>query len=428
MAIAALASLTATPASAKPKSNAEVGLKLAKDGDCVSAVPILEAAEEAEHRPVTAGALAQCHLALGEILLARDLWRALAEEDRESRWSARDKAAHELAKKRVKELDARIPRIQLDVAPRPEGLKVTVAGRKIKDLDRPIDVAPDEKISIVVSAKGYRKVEQSVVVSEREIETVSIRLVKVGKGEGKGEEGDAPEDDEPEPIRPERDARPDKWIGARFRGYLAPQFYVNAFAEGGRTYFFPGAGISFYGYTGDVDLVGTLAYASYATAPAPYKPFDAPSTEWEIVESDLHSLTATLDIVGAFPLTDARDLWFRIGGGVGVGWMFAGDLLRTQAYPASGKSDDPYAYKPCRGPNNPAGTYRYCNQLDKDADRYGGPDRAWGDGGARPIFYPWVALPEVGLEWDPMPDLGFELEIALTLSGLMTGFGVKYGL
>src|SRR4029078_13224649 len=63
---------------------------------------------------------------------------------------------------------------------------------------------------------------------------------------------------------------------------------------------------------------------------------------------------------------------FRIGAGIGVGWMFAGDLGRTQAYPQWGPWDDPASYVKCSGPNSPAGQFRCCNQLDKDADHYNG--------------------------------------------------------
>ncbi len=76
--------------------------------------------------------------------------------------------------------------------------------------------------------------------------------------------------------------------------------------------------------------------------------------------------------------------------------------------------------------DDPAGTYRYCNALDKDKTRYGEVDKGWGDGGARPIIYPWIALPEVGLSFWPDDRWAIDVDLGLTISGFMGGLGGRY--
>jgi hypothetical protein len=78
------ASALAATAEAAPKplsKAAKQGLSLAKSGDCVAAAIALERAESEDHRPVTAAALAGCHVALGELVLAHEIYEALAKEN-----------------------------------------------------------------------------------------------------------------------------------------------------------------------------------------------------------------------------------------------------------------------------------------------------------------------------------------------------------
>jgi hypothetical protein len=218
------------------------------------------------------------------------------------------------------------------------------------------------------------------------------------------------------------------WLGGRFRGVLLPKFFMNLAGEGGRTTYLPGGDFTFTVRTGDVELVPAIGVASLGLGPTPFKPADTPDTEWEIVESDLFALTLTLDVAWVIPLDDAGLVALRLGGSVGLGWALAGDLYRTQAYPSDGEPGDPYSYEKCAGPNDPAGSFRYCNQLDKDADRYGQPDDPWGDGGARPIIYPWLVLPQIGLSFYPDDQFAIDVSVGTSLMGLVTDVGFRIGL
>ena len=141
------------------------------------------------------------------------------------------------------------------------------------------------------------------------------------------------------------------------------------------------------------------------------------------------ALYASVDLMWSLPLDSARRLTFRFGGGVGVGWTFLGDLNRTQAYPPPGGGSDPDTLRKCNGPNDPSGSYAYCNQLDKDADHYGDfSEPSWFSGGARPLVYPWLALPQLGLSYRPSRAVSFDLEGGLSLTGILASFGMRFGI
>jgi hypothetical protein len=428
IAVASMVSVAPSSALAQARRGApKSGIELAREGDCVAAVPLLERAEAEDHRPATAAALARCHVALGELLLAHEIWSNLAGEAPSPRWSAEDRRAHADAGAQAGKLLERIPTLEVEV--RPEGLDPRVMlGRRDVDASKVILVPPDERVSLRVIAAGHAPFEKEILLAEGAHLRVlaELRPAKLGPKRREASEGERDDDREDAARDEPRGPRRRAWIGARYRGLIVPGFVMNLVGDGGTTAYLPGGALTLALPLDErLDLVTSLGVQSYAAGPFPFKPHGTPDTEWEIVESDLFALLATAELSWRFPLDDAERFSLRFGGGLGVGVAAFGDLVRTQAYPAGGDPSDPDAYAPCRGPNDPAGTFRYCNQLDKDATRYGEPDRAWGDGGARPLVYPWVAFPELGLEWLPAEGFALQLEVGASISGFIGGAGAK---
>ncbi len=411
------------PAWAAPKPlapSAKEGVKLARSGDCVAAVPLLEKAETEDHRPVTAAALAGCQLSLGELVLAHEMFDALSRESASPAWSKEDKAAFEQAKLKVDELEPRIPRVILSVKPAAAVIEVRAGGRKANEPREPIRVPPDEKIDIKITAEGFEPWTLSVVLAEGESKNVAVELVPLP--------GARLPDVAPKPPPPApRSTIPPHWLGVRMRGLLLPQFVMNIVGEGGTTAYFPGVGVTYTERLETVDIEPSITFTHYGVGLTPFKPNDTPDTEWELFESTLWGMTAALDILYRVPFDDAGRVEMRIGGGVGLGWAFTGELFRWQSYPADGQPGDPATYEKCSGPNDPAGTFRYCNQLDKDAERFGQPDKSWHDGGGRPIVYPWLSLPQIAFAFRPADEVAIDLELGLTLNGLLAGTGVRFG-
>jgi hypothetical protein len=209
---------------------------------------------------------------------------------------------------------------------------------------------------------------------------------------------------------------------------VIPEALFGLFGDGGTTVFVPGGAVTFTLDLGSPELVFALGYASYAMGETAFKPSDTPDTDYEILESDMGALAATVDVMWTVPFDDEARWALRFGGSVGVGWMFHGDLTRTQAYPPSGRAGDPDDYHKCNGPNDPVGSFRYCNQLDADADHYDGySEPNWFAGGSRPLIFPWLALP-VGVRYRPLETLALDLEAGVSIVGVVMTFGARFGL
>ncbi|WP_438009886.1 hypothetical protein WME89_15210 [Sorangium sp. So ce321] len=247
----------------------------------------------------------------------------------------------------------------------------------------------------------------------------------------------------PEPTPPGPRKQRKVWLGAGFRGFYVPQVMFKLLGEGGRDVLVPGGELALSTRLGTFDLVFAVAYARFLMQDTPFKPKGHPDTDYEIVASDLQALQADARLVWNIPL-DRNELFaFRIGAGLGVGWTFMGDLYRTQAYPADAVPGDqstfvpgdPYRYVKCRGPNNPAGSFRYCNQLDYDADHYPGyVEPSWftrpkgRPQGLRPLVYPWLVLPEIGLSFRPWDRFALDLRVGASATGVLGGFGMRIAL
>ena len=397
----------------RPEWAAARGQGLARKGDCVGAVPLLEEAELARHRPLVASVLAKCYVALGDLMKASELYHAIAAEEPARGWSYGDRAAWKDAKKRAEEVDARIPTVTLSFPEAYDGLDVLINGKSWVDPLEPKQVAPDTSVEIEAQAKDTDVFTTKLVLSEGERHVLEIRLKRKSKP--------APKKASPE--------GPSTFLGARFRGYLMPKAIVNGVYDGGATLFAPGGGVTLETHAAGAVLIFSAAYASYGVPEMPLKPKGAPDTDYEIVNSDLMALFATMDILYNKPLDDAGRWSFRIGVSFGVGWMFTGNLYRVQAHPTKQSGDDPYLYQKCKGPNDPFGSFRYCNQLDADADHYPGyTEPSWFSGGKVPTVFPFLAVPLLGISWTPTPGFGIDLEAATSVSGIMGGLGIRFGL
>ncbi|WP_438000913.1 PEGA domain-containing protein [Sorangium sp. So ce185] len=252
-----------------------------------------------------------------------------------------------------------------------------------------------------------------------------------------------PPDEMPEPTSPARRKQRNVWIGAGFRGFFVPQVMFGLFGEGGRHAFFPGGDVSLSTRLGRFDLVFSVAYARFRLQETPFLPNGHPDTDYEIIESDLQALQADARLVWNIPLDRDERFAFRVGAGLGVGWMFMGELYRTQAYPGDAVPGDqstfvpgdPYRYKKCRGPNNPEGSFRYCNQLDYDADHYPGyAEPSWftrpkgKPQGLKPVVYPWLLFPELGLSFRPWDRVAFDLRVGASVTGPLGALGIRFAL
>lgn len=406
--------LLATGARAGPGDlQAQKGLLLARKHDCVKAVPLLEEAESARHRPSTAVALADCYVSMGELLRAREIYHAVMADKPQRGWVRVDFNSAKAAKKKAERVDLRIPTLRFQSLSPYDGLEIEVDGKALADVTEERRVSPDADVTVVARARGRKEHTLKVVLHEGERRVVVLRL-----------EPAAPAVPVPSPT-----ARPTSWLGARYYGVVIPKFMMSFVADGGRNLVVPGGAFTFTTQATDAEVTVALGYLSYRMGETPFKPHGAPDTEWELVGSSLQALTATVDLMWSFPLDSAGVVSFRVGGAVGVGVMFFGDMTRVQSHPADGRPGDPSAYERCAGPNDPFGSFRYCNALDKDATHYPGyhePD--WFHHGIRPLIFPWLVLPQLGLSFRPARAVVIDVDTGASVSGFLTSVAVRFGL
>ncbi|XXT23034.1 hypothetical protein WME94_15940 [Sorangium sp. So ce429] len=489
-----LAVLFVHPALAAPgDKEANQGINAARGGFCKRAIPLLESAESQRHRPSSAVPLADCYVKGGDLLKASEIYHTVASEKKEPGYSARDVAAITSAKKKAAQIEARIPTLVVTPVEPYEGLVVEVNGEEISDPSSPHPFDPGVQLVVVARADGYEQSSQKIALKEKQRREIKLRL-KPKPGATKPPATKPPVKKPPEkpvatkpPVKkppekpvatkppaepPRRAEKPTEatpgpgqtakppvempeptppgprkqrkvWLGAGFRGFFVPQVMFKLLGEGGRNVLVPGGELALSTRLGTFDLVFSVAYARFLMQDTPFKPKGHPDTDYEIVASDLQALQADARLVWNIPL-DRNELFaFRIGAGLGVGWTFMGDLYRTQAYPADAVPGDqstfvpgdPYRYVKCRGPNNPAGSFRYCNQLDYDADHYPGyVEPSWftrpkgRPQGLRPLVYPWLVLPEIGLSFRPWDRFALDLRAGASATGVLGGFGMRIAL
>ncbi|WP_437680599.1 hypothetical protein [Sorangium sp. So ce131] len=312
---------------------------------------------------------------------------------------------------------------------------------------KPVEKKPVEKKPVEKKPVEKKPVEKKPPAEKKPVEKKPAAEKKPPSGPDKSAEakprpGDQPlvEPTKPEPLAP---VRRNVWLGAGFQGFFIPTLAFNLFGEGGRNVLVPGGDVSLTAKIGRLDLVFSIAYARFKMDDTPFKPNGHPDTDYEIIASDLQTLQASARFLWNIPL-DRNELFsFRLGAGVGAGWTFLGDLYRTQAYPGNAfpgdpstfVPGDPYGYVKCRGPNNPEGSFRYCNQLDYDADHYPGyVEPSWftrprgRPQGLKPVVYPWLVLPEVGLTFRPGSRVAFDLRVGASVTGLLGGLGLRFAL
>lgn len=231
----------------------------------------------------------------------------------------------------------------------------------------------------------------------------------------------APPDETPASSEEETREPSTYYLGLRYRGIIIPEFVLDWFIEGGQTLYANGVGPEFSIRNGSAEYTLSAWVAFYDMDPAAIKGHQNEEEAWEIIQSDLKSLYLTADFLWHSELTPGLDLSY--GGGAGVGLIF-GDLYRTQAYLVDGgTAGDPSDYRPCQAVGQPSSIY--CD--DANAHYPGFTEPGWSDGGGKPVAFPWLAA-QLGLRYQPHPNVATRLDLGLGLSGFMLGLAADYGL
>jgi hypothetical protein len=218
--------------------------------------------------------------------------------------------------------------------------------------------------------------------------------------------------------------KPYRYVGARYRHVIVPQFVLNLFTEGGALTHVPVAGLEFGTRRDHLEYIFSLSYADYATGDLLIRGSGQPAFSNELVNSDLGVIFGKVEILYEIPLDKKSRFALLIGGGVGIGGVI-GDLYRAQAYPKQLNADptDPTQWGRCTASGQP--DIAYCSNDNQAFGKYAEP--SWASGGSKPFVFPWIAVPQVSFRYKPLKFLQARVDAGLALtSGFYFGGSIDY--
>lgn len=217
------------------------------------------------------------------------------------------------------------------------------------------------------------------------------------------------------------------FVGARYRAIIVPKFMINLFGDGGKTVLVHGFGPEFSIRKNAFEYNLSIWYAGYGMDDTAFKAKDDDATAWELVNSELKSIFITADFLWSQDFSPEFALNYGLAGGFGI---IFGDLYRIQSKPggAGANTNTGEGFVRCLNDmdmddNDPSATY-----CDDSNTHYGdNKEPGWGDGGSKPILFPWLVL-QTGVRYKPHRNFAARFDAGFGTSGFFLGVGLDYGL
>ena len=231
------------------------------------------------------------------------------------------------------------------------------------------------------------------------------------------------------------------FVGARYRGTIIPKFLVNAFVNGGDTFYSNLVGLELDIRKDGHSTMPWLALANYGFGNTLFENNGSNGSgpefagNWTVVSSSLNAIYLGLDELWSVPLDDSHHWDFEYGFGVGLGVVF-GTLNNTWVHTQSGTQIGPGNYVPCTAADVMTGGPVGCQPADHQnatTNKVGaGPGQYYSEKagllGPKPILFPYLAFPDVGVRWKPVKQFQARLGIGFSLTGFWFGISGDYGL
>jgi len=220
------------------------------------------------------------------------------------------------------------------------------------------------------------------------------------------------------------------FIGARYRGNIIPKFMLNLFVDEGATIYSNTIAVELDMRKDGFSLIPALGFTEYGTDDILFKQKgekDIPGN-YSFVNSSMKAIYATVDLLWSAPIS--KNFEFEYGAGFGLGAIF-GDLANNWVYadsngPLAGSNGQHYSK--CQT----GGTQPGCNAAEhKNTDtlkvgNYTEP--SWFSGGSKPVIFPWISIPQIGLRYKPVKNFVARLGMGFALTGFWFGLNGEYGL
>lgn len=153
------------------------GIKLQNEGKTDKALEKFEGAQRYYRAPTITLHIAQCQASLGKLVEANETYRVLENTPRKDDWSSDFVQAQQQGKAEQTQLEARIPKLTINVEPHPAGTKLQVDNTEwdpvFIGVARPVNPG---KHRIVAFAPNFNTAEEAVELREKDQRPVTLKL------------------------------------------------------------------------------------------------------------------------------------------------------------------------------------------------------------------------------------------------------------
>ncbi len=222
------------------------------------------------------------------------------------------------------------------------------------------------------------------------------------------------------------------FVGLRYRGTIIPKFMINMFVDEGATVYSNSIGAELDIRKDGFSLIPALSYVEYGTDDILFKQKGKDENivgNYSVVNSGMKGIYATADLLWSTKIS--KTVEFEYGAGFGLGVIF-GPLGNNWVQldpngPLHASTGRNYSRCTDVGPVNSG-----CNAKDhqnSDTNKVNGyTEPNWFDGGSKPVFFPHIAIPQLGLRFKPIKNFVARLHVGFSLTGFWFGLNGEYGL
>ncbi len=224
------------------------------------------------------------------------------------------------------------------------------------------------------------------------------------------------------------------FIGARYRGNIIPKFMLNLFVDEGATVYSNSIAVELDMRKDGFSLIPALGFTEYGTDDILFKQKgekDIPGN-YSFVNSSMKALYATADLLWSAKISKNFD--FEYGAGFGLGIIF-GDLANNWVYQddvnGSLSASNGHRYSKCQfeGQNGPGSGCNKADHQNASVAKVGNyTEPSWFSGGSKPVVFPWISIPQLGLRYKPIKNFVARLGVGFALTGFWFGLNGEYGL
>jgi hypothetical protein len=247
-------------------------------------------------------------------------------------------------------------------------------------------------------------------------------------------------DDSPNTDVYEKPTKTYYFVGLRYHGTIIPKFMVNLFVNEGATFFSNSGGAEIDIRRDDFSLIPWVTYASYGFGDTLFFQKNQPDqpSNYSDVSSSLSAIYVGADVLWSKDLDSGKHVQFEYGAGFGLGVLF-GTITNDWVYQV-GSPTPTYAgqvilqgsngnyYTPCRTANDNLSCQTGAHNGATVAKVGGYSEPNWTNGGSVPVVFPHLALPILGIRYQPIKQLEARAQVGFSITGFFFGLSVDYGI